>query len=152
MNKLEVLNRYPRNRMQLLRILHALQAENPTKSLTREDLRLVAEYLDLPLSAVHDAVTFYSMLSLRPRGRHIIRLCDSPACHLLGAESILAKLTEFLGVKAGETTTDGLFTLELVSCLGLCDIAPAMMVDDQVFGNLTPEKIAKIINRYRREQ
>jgi NADH:ubiquinone oxidoreductase subunit E len=129
--------------------LHDLQRANPRNYLTGEDLRLVAEYLDLPLSHVHDAVTFYSMFSLVPRGRHIIRLCDSPPCHLAGAWSLLSALQEELGIGVGETTPDGLFTLELTSCLGVCGVAPAMMIDDQVYGNLDPERVRGILAGYR---
>jgi len=109
----------------------------------------VADYLGLPLSAVHDTVTFYTMFSLRPRGKHIIRLCDSPPCHLAGSWSLLSALKRELGIEVGETTPDGLFTLELTSCLGVCGVAPAMMVDDEVYGNLTEERLRKILDSYR---
>lgn len=148
-DKLKIVQRYPRARDQLLAILHELQRANPRNYLTGEDLRLVAEYLDLPLSQVHDAVTFYSMFSLVPRGRHIIRLCDSPPCHLAGAWSLLAALREELGVGVGETTPDGLFTLELTGCLGVCGVAPAMMIDDEVYGNLDLERLREILADYR---
>jgi len=147
--KLEIVKRFPKKRDQLLTILHELQRTNEGNYLTGEDLRLVAEHLDLPLSAVHDAVTFYSMFSLVPRGRHIIRLCDSPPCHLAGSWSLLSALEEELGIRVGETTEDGLFTLELTSCLGLCGVAPAMMIDDEAYGNLTPERLKDILARYR---
>jgi NADH:ubiquinone oxidoreductase subunit E len=152
MEKTEIVEGYPRRRDQLLPILHALQEASPTNSLAGSDLRLVAEHLHLPLSVVHDAVTFYSLFSLRPRGKHIVRVCDSPPCHLLGAQSVLDGLGKLLGIKVGETTPDGSFTLELTSCLGLCDVAPAMMVDDEVYGNLTPQKLKEIITCYRREK
>lgn len=152
MEKTEIIGGYPRRRDQLIAILHALQEASPTNSLAGSDLRLVAEYLHLPLSVVHDVVTFYSMFSLRARGKHIVRLCDSPPCHLLGSRSVLDELRKLLGIEVGETTPDGSFTLELTSCLGLCDVAPAMMVDDVVYGDLTPQKLKGIISRYRREK
>lgn len=147
--KLEVIRRFPRERGQLLTILHELQRANEGNYLTGEDLRLVADYLGLPLSAVHDAVTFYSLFSLKHRGKHIIRLCDSPPCHLAGAWSLLSALQEELGIGVGQTTEDGLFTLELTSCLGVCGVAPAMMIDDEVYGNLTPERLREILEGYR---
>ncbi len=149
MDKLKIVQRFPRARDQLLAILHELQRANPRNYLTGEDLRLVAEYLDLPLSQVHDAVTFYSMFSLVPRGKHVIRLCDSPPCHLAGSWSLLSVLEQELGIKAGDTTPDGLFTLELTSCLGVCGVAPVMMIDDQVYGNLSPERVRRILADYR---
>lgn len=149
MQKEAILERYPRCRESLLGILHDLQRSNPGNYLTVEDMRLVAEYLDLPLSAVYDAVTFYSMFSLKPRGKHIIRVCDSPTCHIIGSCSVLRELGKLLGIGIGETTPDGLFTLELSSCLGLCDIAPAMMIDDEPYGHLTPARLREIIRSYK---
>ena len=152
MEKLALIKRYGRSRDQLLAILHELQRANPQNYLTGEDLRLVADYLGLPLSAVHDAVTFYSMFSLVPRGRHIIRVCNSPPCHLAGSWSLISALKEELGVDVGGTTPDGLFTLELTSCLGVCGVAPAMMIDDEVYGNLTPEKLREVLASFREEE
>jgi NADH:ubiquinone oxidoreductase subunit E len=152
MEKLALIKRYGRSRDQLLAILHELQRANPQNYLTGEDLRLVADYLSLPLSAVHDAVTFYSMFSLVPRGRHIIRVCNSPPCHLAGSWSLISALKEELGVDVGGTTPDGLFTLELTSCLGVCGVAPAMMIDDEVYGNLTPEKLREVLVSFREEE
>jgi len=152
MEKLALIKRYGRSRDQLLAILHELQRANPQNYLTGEDLRLVADYLGLPLSAVHDAVTFYSMFSLVPRGRHIIRVCNSPPCHLAGSWSLISALKEELGVDVGGTTPDGLFTLELTSCLGVCGVAPAMMIDDEVYGNLTPEKLREVLAGFREEE
>ncbi len=149
MTKDKLLERYPRSPEALLALLHALQGANPGQYLLPEDLALAAAHVGLPLSKVHDAVTFYSMFSLKPRGRHIVRLCSSPNCHLAGAWSALEELKRHLGVEVGGTTPDGLFTLELTSCLGACGVAPVMMVDDDVVGNLTPEKIAATLARYR---
>ncbi|MGQ9699993.1 MAG: NADH-quinone oxidoreductase subunit NuoE family protein [Candidatus Bipolaricaulaceae bacterium] len=151
MEKHEVLRKFPRSPDVLLALLHALQQANPQNYLSPEDLQLAAEYLGLPLSRVHDAVTFYTMFSLRPRGRHILRVCASPNCHLFGSWSVIEELQKILGVGVGETTSDGLFTLELTSCLGACGVAPVMMVDEEVFGNLTPQKVREIVGRLREE-
>ncbi len=144
-----ILKRFPRRQDQLLPLLHALQRANPRNYLTPDDLRAAAEHLRLPLAAVYDAVTFYSMFSLVPRGRHIIRVCRSPTCHLLGATPLIEALERELGVRAGETTPDGLFTLETVSCLGLCDRAPALMIDEEPFGPLSPGDVGALLARYR---
>lgn len=151
MGKHEVFQKFPRSPDVLLALLHALQQANPQNYLTPEDLQLAAEYLGLPLSQVHDSVSFYTMFSLRPRGRHILRVCASPNCHLLGSWSVIEELQKILGVGVGETTPDGLFTLEVTSCLGACGVAPVMMVDEEVFGNLTPEKVREIVGRVREE-
>ncbi len=145
-----IVARHPRSPEALLALLHDLQTANAGNHLTVDDLALAASHVGVPLSAVRDAATFYSMFSLVPRGQHIIRLCESPNCHLAGAWSALDELRRLLGVEVGETTADGLFTLELTSCLGACGVAPVMMIDDEVVGNLTPERVRGALARYRR--
>jgi len=135
----------------ILYILHDLQDNNVQRYLAKDDLKVCADYLKVPYSYVHSVASFYTMFSLKPRGRNIIRLCESPPCHLMGSESLLDYLKSSLSVKIGETTKDGAFTLELTSCLGVCGVAPAMMLNDEMFGNLTPEKVDAILDRRRRE-
>ena len=147
----EVLKKYPSTKENLLDILHDLQEDNPHHYLSDEALVDVADYLGLTLSEVKGTASFYSMFSFTPRGKHIIRICESPPCQLLGAATVLGKLKEALSVEVGETTGDGLFTLETTSCLGVCGVAPAMMIDEEVYGNLTPERIETIIERMRRD-
>ena len=106
--------------------------------------------MKVPYSYVHGVATFYTMFSLAPRGRHIIRLCDSPPCHLMGSTSVLDYLKEKLGIDVGETTPDGAFTLELASCLGVCGVAPAIMINDEMFGKLTPERVDGILEERRK--
>jgi NADH-quinone oxidoreductase subunit E len=149
MAKDAILARYPRSPEVLLALLHDLQRANPGNHLLPEDLALAASHVGVPPSLVHDAVTFYSMFSTSPRGRHIVRLCESPHCHLAGAWSVLDELRRLLGVDVGRTTADGEFTLELTSCLGACGVAPVVMVDDEVVGNLTPERVRETLTRYR---
>lgn len=129
----------------LLSILHDLQDAQEQHYLTDRDLRRTADYLGLPFGFVHGVATFYTMFSLKPRGRYIIRICQSPPCHLLGATTVVRELMRLLGVEFGQTTPDGLFTLEMSSCLGVCGVAPAMMINDEVYGNLTPERIQEIL-------
>ncbi len=100
-------------------------------------------------SQVYSVATFYSMFSVKPRGKHIIRVCVSPPCHISGENDIVKILEEELGIKEGETTPDGVFTLECTSCLGVCDIAPAMMIDDEIYGNLNRERIKAILSEIR---
>ncbi len=145
MNAEGIIRKYDRSAENLLSILHDLQDAHEQHYLTDGDLRLAADYLGLPFSFVHGVTTFYTMFSLKPRGRHIIRICQSPPCHLMGATSMARELMRLLGVEIGETTRDGLFTLEMSSCLGICGVAPAMMINDEVYGNLTPERIQEIL-------
>lgn len=147
----EIIKSFPPSQDYILDILHALQDNNPYNYLTPEDISACAQYLHLPYSYVEGIASFYSMFSLKPRGRFIIRLCDSPPCHLMDSESLLEYLKDKLGVDVGETTRDRAFTLELTSCLGVCAVAPAIMINDEVYGNLTPEKIDKILKEKRDE-
>ncbi len=146
----ELLKRYPATTEYMLDMLHGLQDAEPKNYLKPEALQAVADYLSVPLSEVVSTVTFYTMYSLKPRGRHIIRLCESPPCQLVGAESLLEILSSHLGVEVGETTADGAFTLETASCLGVCGVAPAMMIDVELYGNLTKERIVEAIESARR--
>ncbi|HHY46544.1 MAG TPA: NADH-quinone oxidoreductase subunit NuoE [Firmicutes bacterium] len=109
----------------------------------------VAEALEVPVSKVYGVATFYTLFSVKPRGKHIIRVCESAPCHVLGAMNVVKELERELGIKVGETTKDGRFTLELTSCLGTCGVAPAIMIDDVVYGNLTADKIPHILSEYR---
>jgi len=151
MTREEILNKYGKSKDNLLYILHDIQDNNPQHYLTDEDLKAVANWLNLPYSYVHGVATFYSMFSLKPRGKYIIRVCESPTCHLMGSSDVIIELAKTLGVGIGETTKDGLFTLELTSCIGVCGVAPAMMINEEVFGNLTPERVRQIIEEKRRE-
>jgi NADH-quinone oxidoreductase subunit E len=133
----------------ILYILHELQDSNEQHYVAEEDIKLCADYLNLPYSFVHGVATFYTMFSLKPRGRYIIRLCESPPCHLMGSGSLLDYLKEKLEVDVGGTTPDGLFTLELTSCLGVCGVAPALMMNEETIGKLTPEKVDAVLEERR---
>ncbi len=150
MNREKILKSYESSGDNLLGILHDIQNASPEHYLNNDDLRAAADYLKLPLSFVHGVATFYTMYSLEPRGKNLIRVCQSPPCHLLGSSTISRELIDLLGIGFGETTADKLFTLEMTSCLGVCGVAPAMMVNDRVYGNLTKERIAEVIGNLRR--
>ena len=152
MTRKDVIERHPRSGDNLISILHDLQDNSEWNYLSGEDLAAAADYLQLLYSFVHGVATFYTMFSLEPRGKHVIRVCQSPPCHLMGASTISSELEKILGVGFGETTPDRLFTLEMTSCLGVCGVAPAMMVNDEVYGNLTAERLGEIIDAKRREK
>ncbi len=149
MTREEILKKYDPSLDNILYILHDLQDNNPQHYIAKEDIEACADYLNIPYSYIRGVVTFYSMFSLQPRGRYIIRLCESPPCHLMGSESLLEYLKKRLKVNIGETTGDGVFTLELTSCLGICGVAPAMMINEEMVGNLTPEKVDAILEERR---
>lgn len=117
--------------------------------LPREALWVVAQAYQMTPSQLYGVASFYSLLFTAPRGEHIIRCCVSPPCYLSGSEEIIEALEESLNIEMGETTEDGKFTLEGVSCLGLCGVGPAMTIDDKVYGRLTPERVGDILNGYR---
>lgn len=152
MNIEEVLLKYEPKRENILLILHELQNSKSNQFLSKEDIESVARYLGLPPSKVYETATFYGLFSTKPRGKYIVRVCASTPCHVEGAEEIIKTLEETLGIKLGETTEDGLFTLEEVSCLGICGVAPAMMINEEAFGNLTPERAVEIINSFRERE
>ena len=150
MKREKILQNYEPAGDNLLGILHDIQNASAEHYLTDADLRAAADYLSLPYSSVYGVATFYTMYSLKPRGKYVIRVCQSPPCHLLGSSTISRELIKLLGIGFGETTSDKRFTLEMTSCLGVCGVAPAMMINDQVYGNLTEERIAEVIAGLRR--
>ena len=115
-----------------------------------EDVQnIIAKGLDIPVSDVYGVATFYAQFNLEPKGKYIISVCLGTACYVKGAQLVLDKLEEVLGVPAGSTTPDGLFTLNATRCLGACGLAPVIMVNDDVYGRLTPDQIPGIIAKYR---
>lgn len=145
----EILDRYRGTKGALLPLLSEVQAACG-QWLPANVLAWIADEMEVHLSHLYGIATFYTMLALEPRGRFIVRVCESPACHILGKDTVLEALRSELGVAEGQTTPDGLFTLELSSCLGVCEVAPAMQINEVVYGNLTREKIQEVIERYRR--
>ena len=150
MNTQEILRKYDKGADNLISLLHELQEAEERHYLTPEGMKAAADHLDLPPSYVYGVATFYTMFSTEPRGRYIIRVCQSPPCQLMGSTEVSKELVKALGVGFGETTKDGLFTLEMSSCLGVCGVAPAMMVNGEVYGNLTPARIHEVIDDMRR--
>lgn len=136
MNPLEeLLEAHPAEARHLLPLLQVIQGHY--RYLPEEALRAVAGKLGLPLSRVFAVATFYSALSLKPKGDRIVKVCQGTACHLKGAESIIAALEEELGVKLGESTADGAYTLEAVNCLGACALAPVLMMGEETHGQVS---------------
>lgn len=143
-----IIAEHSNDRQALLPCLRA--AQRICGYLSEEIVDFLAEKLGLSKAEVYGTATFYSMLSFEKQGKHVIRICTSLPCYLRGSDRILGTLKE-LGIGENKSTPDGKFTLQTVSCLGLCDQAPAMMVNEKTHGNLTPEKVKQIINQYRRK-
>jgi len=148
----EIINKHGDKRENLLQILHDIQNQSPQNYINEEDINILSEEMKIPISDIKGTASFYTMYSFVPRGKYIIRVCESPPCHLLGAQTIFQSIETKLGIKEGETTKDGLFTLEGTSCLGICGVAPAIMINEEAYGNLDEEKIGKILDQIQKKE
>ena len=102
----------------------------------------------IPVSTIYGVATFYSQFTLKPRGKYTMGICLGTACYVKGADKILAAIEEKLGIKSGECTPDGLFSIDSCRCVGACGLAPVMMVDDEVYGKMTVDQVDKILDKY----
>lgn len=112
----------------------------------------IAEQLKVPVSKIHGVVSFYSFFTTTPRGKHTVKFCMGTACYVGGVEQLLDKANQALGIKAGETTPDGLVTLEICRCVGACSQAPVIVVDENVQGRVKPNKIPQILRALQGEE
>jgi len=141
-----VLDNYRRDKGMLVSILQDIQAEY--NYLPRETLEQVSQGLDVPLSRVYSAATFFKALSLTPRGRHLINVCLGTACHVRGGVKVLEAIERDLDIKAGETTKDLKFTLETVNCVGCCALGPVVIVDEKYYGEMNVGKVGSLLEKY----
>lgn len=144
-----LLAQYERNPRFLLQVL--LDVQDRFRYVPTSAMRSIAEYFDIPESRVFAVATFYKALSLTPKGEKIIKVCQGTACHLRGGKQILKTISENLGISAGETTEDGIFTLETVNCLGCCAMAPVMTIGDKVYGKLNVNDVENILEAERKD-
>ncbi len=145
----ELIQKFEPKQHNLLEILHALQDNHPQNFLTEDALEETACFLNITKSAVYGVAGYYTMFSLKPRGKYIIRVCVSAVCEILKVNDILQHLEAELGISTGETTPCRLFTLEVSECLGQCQEAPSMMINQEIYNNLNKQKISEILNSYR---
>jgi len=145
-----ILKKYPKKRAAMLPTLHLAQHQQGYISPDVEEY--VAELLEVPVVDVHEVITFYSLFSQKPMGKHHIRVCNSLACWIRGCDQVKEYLREKLGVEDGEISEDGDFSWESVpDCLGACEMAPMLQVDGYFEGNLTRDKIDEVIERKKRK-
>ena len=135
------------NRVKLLGMLE--ERQRASGHISEKAIAEIAGTLGLPVGEVYGVATFYAFLSVKPRGKHVIRICKSVPCHIKDAPMIVESVEKKIGIKLGETTSDGMFSFEQTNCIGACDQAPAMLVDDEVYGNLTPGKISEILKTHK---
>jgi len=143
----EVIAKYRGTRGALIPVLH--EAQNIYGYLPLEVQKAISEGLNVPLAEIYGVVTFYAQFSLQPKGRYNIQLCMGTACYVKGANLVLDKLQEKLGIQVGECTSDGTFSLEACRCIGACGLAPVMMINDEVYGRLVADDVEGILEKYR---
>ena len=130
----------------LLPVLH--EAQEIYGYLPIEVQQMVADGLNVSLSEVYGVATFYSRFSLAPKGKHKISVCLGTACYVKGSDKVLEEVEKMLGIKSGECTPDGLFSIDSCRCVGACGLAQVMMIDEEVYGKLTPPEVHKILADY----
>lgn len=141
-----ILSRYDGLPADLIPVLQDIQ--DSYNYLPKDELKVVAERLQLPLAHVYGVATFFTMFSLVPKGKHVCKVCVGTTCHLKGGQRLAESLSNRLGVEIGYTTKDMNFTLETVACLGSCAQAPVMMIDDTYYARVTVDKVPKILKKY----
>lgn len=141
-----VIDLYKDKEGSLIQILHL--AQEIYGHLPLELQKYIADSLDIPLSEVSGVITFYSFFSTKPRGKHTIRVCLGTACYVRGGKKLVERLQDMLDVQIGDTTKDGKFTFEVARCIGACGLAPAMMIDGEVYKQVNVNKLESIISKY----
>ncbi|MBN2382245.1 NAD(P)H-dependent oxidoreductase subunit E [bacterium] len=142
-----ILTRYPQKEAALLPTLHLIQQLEGY--LSQESIAAVSTHLNVPLVRIEQVISFYSLFRRKPVGRYLVQLCTNISCSLLGADRLLDRLEALLGIKVGQTTPDGLFTLETVECLGSCGTAPVVQINDVYYENLDEDRLQAIITSLR---
>jgi NADH-quinone oxidoreductase subunit E len=140
------IEQYGSNRDELIPILNHINRS--IGYLPAEALQEVSRSLHIPKSKLFSVTTFYRMLSTKPRGRNVIQFCESAPCHVVGGREIWQKLQDELNLSAGETTPDSKWSLITVSCLGICGVGPVIVINDDIYGNVTPAQVPEILARY----
>lgn len=134
----------------LIMILHEIQ--NHYGYVPKDVSEVLSELLDIPLARIYEVITFYHYFNLKAPGKHKISVCMGTACYLKGAPELVEQIKDILNIEEGGTTKDGLFSLELVRCLGCCGLAPVLTIDDKVYGNLKKTDISKILAEYTKQE
>jgi len=142
---LEIMERYGNDPQQLIAILLDIQAASNRNYVEQRWAELASSVLNVPLSKIYDVLTFYAMFSTEERGEFVIEICKSTPCHFTNAEEVKRWFEEAAGINIGETTKDGRLSLIGTSCIGACDIGPAVKIGEHVFGNLTEEKVKTLV-------
>lgn len=143
----EICDRYTNEKTPLMMILSDIQKEFGYIPL--EVQQIVSERTGVSVAEIYGVVTFYSFFSLKPKGKYVIGVCLGTACYVKGAQQVIDKFSDILGIKAGETTADGMFTIDALRCIGACGIAPAVTINGKVYPKVSVDAVAKIVDEYK---
>ncbi len=145
----KLLEKYTQDKSNLIQILNEVQEKyGYIPKLAQEE---ISKYLDIPMAEIYGVITFYARFSLKPKGKYNIAVCLGTACFVKGSEKVLDRVKEILKIDVGETTPDGLFSIEATRCVGACGLAPVFKVNEEVYGKATPELVDKVIEEYRKQ-
>lgn len=145
-----ILENYEKDKSNLIQILN--QVQEKYGYISQEAQKAISEYLDISMAEVYGVITFYSRFTLEPKGKYNIAVCLGTACFVKGSEKVLDKVKEILKIDVGQTTEDGLFSIEATRCVGACGLAPVFTVNDEVYGKATPEMVESVIKRIKDEE
>ncbi len=146
----EICDRYVNEKTPLMMILSDIQKEYGYIPLEVQEI--VSSRTGISVAEIYGVVTFYSFFSLKPKGKYVIGCCLGTACYVKGAQQIIDKFSEIIGIKPGETSKDGLFTLDALRCIGACGIAPAVTINGKVYPKLTVDAVPNIVEEYRAKE
>jgi NADH-quinone oxidoreductase subunit E len=142
----EILEKFQGVKGNLIGILHEVQ--NRYSYLPEEELRYISKRTRVPITQIYSIVNFYNRFSLKPKGKNVICVCLGTACHVKGAGKVMDALQEKLNIKTGESTDDMRFSLEEVRCIGACSLAPAVVVNEETYGQVTPKQVPTLLKQY----
>ncbi|MBN1474854.1 MAG: NADH-quinone oxidoreductase subunit NuoE [Syntrophaceae bacterium] len=145
----EIVKKHGGDKSALIAVLQDIQ--ETFNYLPKEALKTASKVMNVPLSRVYEAATFYAAFSLKPRGKNIIKVCKGTACHVRGALALQDRFESTLGIKPGETTPDKMFSLETVNCVGACALGPVVVINTDYHGQVTINKVDKIIDKIKKE-
>ena len=145
----QIIKKHKSNKSALIAVLQDIQ--EAFNYLPKEALKTASNMMKVPMSRVYEAATFYTAFSLKPRGKHIVKICKGTACHVRGAAILQDRFETTLGIKPGETTKDGKFSLETVNCVGACALGPVVVINTEYHGQVTMKKIDKMIDNINKE-
>ena len=146
----EIFGKYEKDKSNLIQILN--QVQEKYGYISQDAQKAISEYLNISMAEVYGVITFYSRFTLKPKGKYNIAVCLGTACFVKGSEKVLDKVKEILKIDVGQTTEDGLFSIEATRCVGACGLAPVFTVNDEVYGKATPDMVESVIKRIRDEE